>query len=186
MTSSLPYLTPRTVAVPAEFFAALRLPSGLDASNVAMLRDAGFTAGEGLYDSFGQWLEARGDVPAEYLPDDRFGPLLGEFLAAAGWGTVRITAISDAVMVVDTTEWAEATPESGAVSPSCHVGTGLLAGFLGKVANAPLSVLEVECRSTGAPHCRFLVGSVDVMQYVYDAMSRGVAYASAAASAAAD
>lgn len=184
MTSSLPYLTPRTVAVPAEFFAALRLPSGLDATNVAMLRDAGFTAGEGLYESFGQWLETRGDVPAAFLPDDRFGPLLGEFLAAAGWGTVRITPLGEAVMAIDTTEWAEAEPGSGASSPACHIGTGLLAGFLGRVADAPLSVLEVECRSAGASSCRFLVGSVDVMQYVYEAMSRGVPYETAAASAA--
>jgi hypothetical protein len=183
MTSSLPYLTPRTVAVPADFFAALRLPSGLDSSNVAMLRDAGFTAGEGLFGSFGQWLEARGDVPAEYLPDDRFGPLLGEFLEAAGWGAVRITPLSDAVMAIDTTAWAEAEPGSGATTPGCHIGTGLLAGFLGKVADAPLSVLEVECRSMGAPRCRFLVGSVDVMQYVYEAIARGVPYETAAASA---
>ena len=184
MTSSLPFLTPRTVAVPAEFFAALRLPAGLDTASVEALRDAGYTAGAGLCDSFGQWLEARGEVPAEFLPDDRFGALLGEFLAAAGWGTVRVSPLSEAVMAIDTTEWAEAEPSAGAAAPCCHVGTGLLAGFLGKVADAPLSVLEVECRSAGAARCRFLVGSVDVMQYVFEAMARGVPYETAAASAA--
>ena len=71
-------------------------------------------------------------------------------------------------------------------SPSCHVGTGLLAGFFGRVADAPLSVLEVECRSAGANRCRFLIGSVDVLQYVYEAMERGVHYEHAASSAAAD
>jgi predicted hydrocarbon binding protein len=60
----------------------------------------------------------------------------------------------------------------------------LLAGLLGRVANAPLSVLEVECRSAGHGRCRFLVGSVDVMQYVYEAMARGVSYEHAATSAA--
>jgi DNA ligase (NAD+) len=184
MTAALPALPPRTVAVPASFFAALRLPDDLDASNVARLRDAGFAAGEGLYENFGRWLDARGDVPAEYLPDDRFGALLGEFLAAAGWGAVRITPLSDAVMAIDTTEWAEVTPGHGAAGPACHIGTGLLAGFLGRVAGAPLSVLEVECRGAGAPRCRFLVASVDVMQYVYEATTRGIPYESAAASAA--
>jgi hypothetical protein len=36
--------------------------------------------------------------------------------------------------------------------------------------------MEVECRSMGAPRCRFLVGSGDVMQRVYDAMGQGIPY----------
>jgi len=184
MTSTLPFLSTRTVAVPAAFFGALRGLSTTEATAVAALRDAGYAAGIGLFESFGQWLESQGELPADLLPDDRFGEVLAEFLGAAGWGAVQVSALSEAVMAIDTEEWAEAEGEGGAAVPSCHVGTGLLAGLLGRVADAPLSVLEVECRSTGQPRCRFLVGSVDVMQYVYEAMARGVSYEHAAASAA--
>jgi len=184
MTSTLPFLSTRTVAVPAEFFGALRGLSATDANAVTTLRDAGYAAGVGLFDSFGQWLESHGELPADLLPDDRFGAVLAEFLGASGWGAVQVSALSEAVMAIDAEEWAEADADAGADAPSCHVGTGLLAGLLGRVANAPLSVLEVECRSAGHPRCRFLVGSVDVMQYVYEAMARGVSYEHAAASAA--
>lgn len=184
MTSTLPFLSTRTVAVPAEFFGALRTLAGIDASAVTALRDAGFAAGVGLHESFGQWLESHGELPSDLLPDDRFTIVLAEFLSDAGWGAVHVSALSDAVMVIDASEWAEADADAGVATPSCHVGTGLLAGLLGRVANAPLSVLEVECRSAGHARCRFLVGSVDVMQYVYEAMERGVSYEHAAASAA--
>lgn len=184
MTSTLPFLSTRTVAVPAEFFGALRTLSATDASAVTALRDAGYAAGVGLHDSFGQWLESHGELPADLLPDDRFSVVLAEFLRDSGWGSVHVSALSDAVMAIDAEEWAEADANADLATPSCHVGTGLLAGLLGRVANAPLSVLEVECRSAGHARCRFLVGSVDVMQYVYEAMERGVSYTHASTSAA--
>jgi hypothetical protein len=40
--------------------------------------------------------------------------------------------------------------------------------------------MEVECRSNGAPRCRWLLGSADMMQHVYDGMARGESYADAA------
>ena len=60
--------------------------------------------------------------------------------------------------------------------PSCHLTTGMFADLFGRVAGAPVAVLEVECRSTGAPRCRFLVGSPAVMEQIYDDMGRGLPY----------
>ena len=37
----------------------------------------------------------------------------------------------------------------------------------------------VECRSAGDARCRFLVGSPEVMDAVYDEMGRGTGYADA-------
>lgn len=184
MTSTLPFLIPRTVAVPAEFFGALRTLSATEATAVGALRDAGYAAGLGLHDRFGLWLESHGERPAALLPDDRFRIGLAEFLSDAGWGSVRVGALSEAVVAIDAVAWAEADADADGTTPSCHVGTGLLAGLLGRVANAPLSVLEVECRSAGHARCRFLVGSVDVMHYVYKAMAHGVSYEHASTSAA--
>ena len=62
-----------------------------------------------------------------------------------------------------------------------HVG--LFAGFFGRLANAPIAVLEVQCRSADDARCRFLLGSIDVLGYVHEAMGRGIAYERASASA---
>ena len=58
----------------------------------------------------------------------------------------------------------------------------LFADFFGRIADTPLAVLEVECRSMGAPRCRFLVGNAAVMEHVYDEMGRGVDYEEAVGS----
>jgi hypothetical protein len=55
----------------------------------------------------------------------------------------------------------------------------MFADFFGRVADAPLAVMEVECRSAGSARCRFLLGSADVMTQVYDEMSRGTGYEAA-------
>jgi hypothetical protein len=60
----------------------------------------------------------------------------------------------------------------------------MFADFFGRVADAPLAVMEVECRSTGAERCRFLLGSAEVMQAVYEGMSQGIGYDEAVAGAA--
>jgi hypothetical protein len=60
----------------------------------------------------------------------------------------------------------------------------MFADFFGRVADAPLAVMEVECRSAGGERCRFLLGSTDVMQTVYDGISQGYGYEDAVAGAA--
>lgn len=189
MTSTLSPQTIRTVSVPAEFFGALRASVARNGDAVTGLRDAGYSAGLALYDDFGHWLSERGALSPELLPEGDFGVLMAEFLTAAGWGGLRVQPLSEAVVALDADDWAESAGESGGEAaesgaPCCHAGTGLLAGFFGRVAEAPLAVLEVECRSNGDSRCRFLIGSVDVLQYVYEAMERGVPYDRAAESAA--
>lgn len=183
MTSSAPTLTTRSVSVPTEFFGALRASASRHDDTVTALRDAGYAAGVALFDAFNQWLDEQGEASAEQVSVEQFGGLMAEFLTMSGWGGLQVVPLSDAVVALDAVDWAEAT-ERDAASPMCHAGTGLLAGFFGRVAEAPLAVLEVECRSMGHEHCRFLIGSVDVLQYVYEAMERGVPYDRAATSAA--
>lgn len=86
-------------------------------------------------------------------------------------------------MAIDAPEWCEAEPDDNRELPGCHVSTGLFAGFFGRLAEAPLAVLEVECVSSGQGRCRFLLGSLDVLQYVHEAMGRGIPYDRAASSA---
>ena len=182
MSTTLPVLTMRTVAMPVEFFGALRTAVH-DASSAAVLvdsvRDAGYHAGAALYDSFASWLAQRDETTPESLADERFGPLLSDFLLASGWGNIALTPLSDAVIALDADAWSEAQGDGG----GCLVSTGLFAGFFGRLAEAPIAVLEVECRTSAEPRCRFLLGSVDVLSYVHEAIGRGVSYETAASSA---
>jgi hypothetical protein len=167
--------------VPVDFFAALgkAMESPASAVTVNSVRDAGFHAGQALFDAFTSWLGERGERTPDTLDDVRFGVLADEFFTELGWGSFRLTSLSDSVMTLDSDDWGE----SDIHGTGCHVTTGMFAGFFGRVADAPIAVLEVECRAGSEGRCRFLLGSVDVLGYVHEAMGRGIPYDRAAASA---
>ena len=60
----------------------------------------------------------------------------------------------------------------------------MFADFFGRIADAPLAVMEVECRTAGDARCRFLMGSTEVLQQVYDGMAAGAGYDEAVAATA--
>lgn len=180
MSQPLPYLTTRTAAVPVEFLTAIRVATAGTASGIEQLRDAGYHAGVALFDVMASWLAERGEPSPDLLSDDRFGVLASQFFEEQGWGSFRLTELSEAVVALDSSDWIEA--EAGE-SCGCQITTGLISGFLGRTADAPLAVLEVECRRQGADRCRFLISSVDVLGYVHEAMGRGIPYDRAASSA---
>jgi len=82
----------------------------------------------------------------------------------------------DSVATIDSGDWAEGDPSNPMEFPGCYYTSGVLADFFGRLAGESMSVMEVECRSMGADRCRFLVGSGEVMQRVYDEMGNGVPY----------
>jgi hypothetical protein len=175
---------PRAVTMPVEFFAGLR--AGVLASHandaglsVDAVRDAGYHAGQALFEQFAHWLADHGEASPTELADARFPMLFEAFFHQHGWGRVEVTPLSDAVMMLDASEWGEAGDSDG----GCLVTTGLFAGFLGRLADAPLSVLEVDPGVRQPGRSRFLVGSIDVLAYVWDAMQRGIPYERAAYSA---
>jgi predicted hydrocarbon binding protein len=142
----------------------------------ACLQEAGYAGGRAVYASFERWLRSKGvEDPAELSMDD-FQRHASTYFRDAGWGTVELDSLRDAVAVVDSRDWGEADPHDRLEHPACHFTTGMFADFFGHFSDVPLAVLEVECRSSGAPRCRFLLGNGDVMRYVYDEMERGVGY----------
>lgn len=100
----------------------------------------------------------------------------GAFFGEAGWGRIDVARIADVAATIDSPNWSEADPASRLETPGCHFTSGLFADFFGRVAGSPLAVLEVECRSCGADRCRFILGSADVMQHVYDRLTAGTDY----------
>lgn len=153
------------------------------ASAATCLQEAGYAGGAPVYHSFRAWLGERGAGAPELLEVSEFERLASEYLRSAGWGSIRIGSLGDAVATVDSTDWGEADPASHLDHPACHLTAGLFADFFGRVADAPLAVLEVECRSAGAERCRFLLGSGEVLQSIFQAMDGGMSYQDAVAAA---
>jgi predicted hydrocarbon binding protein len=142
----------------------------------AYLQEAGYAGGNALYGAFTTWNAARGGTAPEALPASEFGQRATEFFAELGWGAVSVGTLHDSVMTVDSPNWAEADPAAAMQYPGCYLSSGLLADFFGRVAGAPLAVMEVECRSMGYERCRFLLGSAETMQHVYNDMTQGKTY----------
>jgi len=136
---------------------------------IAILQEAGYAAGEGLFRAFA----------AEHDPTDLDAGLLAETLAefftSGGWGTVTMSPVGTGALALDSSDWVEAEP-STAQTPMCFFSAGMLADFLGRLSDEPVSVMEVECRSRGDARCRFLSATPEVLQRVYEGMTEGQTY----------
>lgn len=160
--------------------ASLERDAGLQAAT--HLQEAGFAGGEELYNDFAEWLartrqvESPADLDMQYL-----GGVLSEFFAEQGWGKLNVMPLGDAVLALDSSDWAEALDEPQGEYPSCHLSCGLLADFLGRVSQGQVAVMEVECRSRGDQRCRFLAGAPESLSIIYDRMAQGTGYLEALA-----
>jgi uncharacterized protein len=174
------------LAVTRDALAALRNALMRDAglSSAGWFQEAGYAGGAALFEAFRGWLSARGAGAPESLPLEEFQRLAGEFFSQTGWGSLSVGTLHEAVATLDSPNWGESSPGAGMEYPCCNLSAGMLADFFGRVADAPLAVMEVECRSSGAERCRFLLGSAEVMQAVYEGMSQGQGYDQAVAAAA--
>ena len=166
------------VAMTRDSLAALRNALMRDTGYAAFgyLQEAGYAGGAALFDAFSSWMAGHGGATPDSLSLDEFQGHATEFFRACGWGSVAVGNLHDTVATLDSDDWGEATPEANLEHAGCHFSSGMFADFFGRVANAPLAVMEVECRSAGAQRCRFLLGSTDVLQQVYDDMTQGVPY----------
>lgn len=157
----------RPVTLPPALVHALRGAVLATEGGGPRLRDAGFDAGRALYDDFAAWMAARAGVADPAVASlHAFGEALGAYAAAHGWGALALEpgdgADTDGLPTLRAVDWFEVEPVAeGACAPypSCLFTTGMLAGFLGRLAGQPLAVLEVACASCGDPACRFVIGS---------------------------
>ena len=166
------------VAMTRDSLAALRNALMRDTGYAAFgyLQEAGYAGGAALFDAFTSWIGARGGPAPDALSVGEFQDHATGFFRAAGWGSLLVGNLHDTVATLDSDDWGEATPDANLEHAGCHFSSGMFADFFGRIANAPLAVMEVECRSAGAARCRFLLGSTDVLQQVYDDMTQGVTY----------
>lgn len=114
------------------------------------LQQAGFAAGDKLYDLLANHLApAAADQANEGIGDigaATFWRRLSEMFATRGWGRLAHEEVHVGVGALESSDWVEADPDSGATRPSCFFSAGVLANVLGRAANGEVGVLEVECR----------------------------------------
>ena len=138
--------------------ASLERDAGIQAAT--HLQEAGFAGGEELYEVFARWLKAERNVdPPSDLDMQFLGEVLSDFFAEQGWGKLTSLPLGEAVLALDSDNWAEALDQPEGQYPTCHLSCGLLADFLGRVSQGQVAVMEVECRSRGDKKCRFLAGA---------------------------
>jgi predicted hydrocarbon binding protein len=136
---------------------------------VTILQEAGYAAGQGLYQAF-----TAANNPAE-LDADLLPETLSEFFRTGGWGSVTIAPVGTGALAIDSADWAEAEPGT-AQTPMCFFSAGMIADFLGRISDETIAVMEVECRSKGDARCRFLSATPDVLDRVYNDMTAGRTY----------
>ena len=139
---------------------------GADAAR-DVLREAGHAAGDTLFRVL-----TTGDELAN-MSADRFWQHLSRMFSNRGWGTLTFSQPHVGVAALDTADWFEARPATNAPAPCCHFTTGVLANLLGNVASSEVAVMEVECRTRGDHHCRFLIGGPEAVYAVYERMAAG-------------
>ncbi|MEX0690962.1 MAG: V4R domain-containing protein [Gemmatimonadales bacterium] len=139
----------------------------------AAFQEAGFAAGDQIYDHLRRWLRTWTgvDEPGQ-LDAANLNECLGAFFAALGWGPLTVAAVGRAGLTLTSPDWAEAAPGSGD-TPTCFFSAGMLTNVMGRLADRDVAVMEVECRSRGDAHCRFLAGSPESVTAAYNAMAAG-------------
>jgi V4R domain-containing protein len=143
----------------------------------AQLQGAGAAAGSELFQAFCAWLPGYAGVNRpEDLDASRLDDILGAFFRNAGWGSLTMAPLGGMVLAFDSNDWVEASPGADLGVPSCYLTTGLLTSFLTALSDAPVAVMEVECRSKNDGRCRFLSGSPETLQSLYDQLLAGRAY----------
>jgi len=146
-------------------------PAG-EADAVDALREAGFAGGPAVYEAFEQWLgESEGSQHAPELTVEEFGDRAARYFRDAGWGHVDFNSeIEEGVEDRAVGLVLQHPLLRGGSSPSCHITTGMLASFFGKLAGYPVAVMETECRSASGERCRFLLGNAEVMAFKWQAL----------------
>jgi predicted hydrocarbon binding protein len=177
MDSSTTHLVGVAIPTLRELRSAVLSSADADAA-VAALREAGFAGGDAIHAAFEQWLTESQTVAdrteAANLPLSEFGDSAARFFRDAGWGDVSFSEDeAEGVAIVEITNCWEGGTGVSEDAPGCHVTTGLLASFFGKIAGYPVAVLETECCSSSGERCRFLMGNADVMNYKWEELSAG-------------
>lgn len=157
------------MAVPPHALLALRkaLLARPDLDTVFTLRDAAYAGGDAVYEAFRAFVSPSGVTDPQTLDAQAFFDRAGEFWTQAGWGRTKFSESDGAFCEVEIDDCWEADPGDQPDPRGCHLTVGIIGAFLGRFADYPVAVLEVEGPATDSERCRFLAGSVEMISAYY-------------------
>lgn len=155
----------------------LRTVGNSGADGADLLRTGGAAAAESLGEALTGQLD--GQDPAD-LPLDEFWRELETLFSRLGWGSIRQESLHPGVVSLVSPDWFEAEENHGDL-PCCHFSTGLLAALLQRLAGSDIAAMEVECRGAGNAECRFLLGSPEALDELYEVIAEGGSFRDAIA-----
>ena len=164
---------PRDLVLPATALSALWSSLNRQAGSPAAtqaLHAAGHESGLALFEKLNQGSHG----PLAELDEGAFWHHVEETFRRGGWGTLSHQRIHPGLGLLSTADWAEADAANGDGHPGCAFTAGLFVGFLGRVADGPLAVLEVACRTRGDGECHFAFGSERAIHELYGLLLDGV------------
>jgi hypothetical protein len=162
----------REIAVPITVFTALRRELEKEVGTLPAVRSlhhAGYEVGTEAAAGF---VSGDGERVAELTTSD-FWNRLERFFSRRGWGSIRHEAAHGGVGMLVSSDWVEGSADETDSEGSCSFSTGFLAGLLSTLADRPVAVLEVTCRTRGDDACRFAFGAEAVVHDLYGRLVDG-------------
>ena len=138
-----------------------------DLDTVITLRDAAYAGGEAFHTAFSAFVNATDSMDPKDLDVHTFFDRAGEFWSDSGWGATKFSERDGAFCSVEIDGCWEADPDDQPDPRGCHLTVGLIGAFLGRFADYPVAVLEVEGPATDSGQCRFLAGSMEMISAYY-------------------
>lgn len=164
---------PREMAVPVSVFGILLAELEKKAGTlptVRALHQAGYQAGTVAATN----LAVRDEENEKTMEESAFWNEITEFFQERGWGTLRHRSPSSAVGILSSSNWAEASADLNNPTASCFFSTGFFSGLLSELADGPIAVLEIECRTRGESICEFAFGSESAIHKLHSCLLEGV------------
>jgi hypothetical protein len=139
------------------------LAQGRSPTEAAMLlREIGYALAPSFSAAFGAARDAAG---AGHLTTDEFWRSLSDFFSDLGWGSLEFSQLHPGIAALDAREW---------IDRGGHLSTGILAEILSEAAGSEVAVMEITAADgDAAPGCRFLFGSPEALQALYQQLREG-------------
>ena len=167
------------LALSRSSLAALRAALIRDAGPAAAsyLQEAGYAGGETLFDSFRSWLACAPRCSPRSWRVEEFERFATDYFRDAGWGSLKVGTLNDAVATLDSTDWGEADPGERHGPSRVSLHDRHVRRFLRQRSPTLRSRCSRSSVARWALHAAASSSATrTVMEHVYDKMGRGVDY----------
>lgn len=162
----------REIAVPIAVFTTLRRELEKEVGTLPAVRSLHHAGYETGAEAAAGFVSGDREGIADLTASD-FWDRLERSFRRKGWGSIRHEAPHAGVGMLVSGDWVEGATDDTDPEGSCSFSTGFLAGLLSTLADRPVAVLEVTCRTRGDDACRFAFGAEAVVHELYGRLLDG-------------